>query len=288
MSTTTAEGRPQLAGMKYLVESILSTDATGTVMLISDQNALGTRYALKVIKREGPDDDVHLAVAQAHAEASAKLGHPGILKYHDFRLQRKWFRVSRGELLMEYLRGRSLDALTELSLDQLILIFAKAAAALAHMHRREVRHGDLRPEHLLIGQTGEVKLMGYGLSLVPAALKEQLRGSKRYMAPEQIRGRVLGEKVDVYALGAVMYHQMTGQPANVGGRAKGEAQKIPLPTRLNPAIEAPLNNLLVACLQSDPPKRPESMYEVSQRLDAIVQARGLEDEILKGAAPAAS
>lgn len=289
MSKATADGRPQLAGLKFLVEAILDTEGSGKVVRIGDQARAGRRYAIKFINREGPEDDIDLARAKAACEASAKLGHPVPLRYHDFRLRRKWvwFGPGRGELLMEYVPGKAIDSLSDLSLDQLVLIFQKVAAGLAHMHRRNVRHGDLSPRRILITRNGDVKLLGYGLAQVPPTLREQYKGERRYMAPEQIRGKILGDRTDVYSLGAVMYHQMTGQPANVGGRSKGDVEKIPLPARLNPAIGASLNSLLVSCLQSDPPKRPETMYEVSQRLDAIVQEMGLDDSLLRGVAPAA-
>ena len=283
------DARPQLSGMKYNVESVLSTDETGTVMLVGDVGNLGRQYALKIIKRDEPDADVHLALARAAAEASMKLGHPSAMRYHDFRLRRKWFRVNRGELLMEYVKGKSLDRLEDLSLDQLIVAFRHVASALAHMHRRGVRHGDLRPQHVMIARVGEVRLLGYGLNLVPAEIRSRYKGDRRYMAPEQIRGQVLGDRTDTYSLGALMYHQFTGQPANVGGRSKGDTAKIPLPTRLNPAIPPPLNELLVSCLQTDPPKRPETLYEVSQKLDALASEMKLDDALLKGAgAPSVS
>ncbi|RUL83967.1 serine/threonine-protein kinase [Tautonia sociabilis] len=282
MSKAAAESGPTLSGMKYQVEELIDTSGSGKVVRVGDRGQLGRRYALKFIAREGPEDDVNLARAKAAVEASAKLGHPVPLKYHDFRLKRKWFRVERGELLMEYVPGQGIDTLPDLSLDQLVLISQKLASGLAHMHRRGVRHGALSPRRVMLTRSGEVKLLGFGLHLVPGPLREQYKGDRLYMAPEQIRGKILGERSDVYALGALMYHLMTGQPANVGGRAQGDREKISLPSRLNPAIPASLNNLLVSCLQSDPPKRPETMYEVSQRLDAIVQEMKLDDTMLKG------
>ena len=106
----TAE-RPRLAGMKFLVEEILGTDNDAKVMRISDQRNLGKAYALKVVNRNDPQDDAKLARCRAAAEASEKLGYPAILKYHEYRDRKSWFRVVRGELLMEYVAGKTLDQL---------------------------------------------------------------------------------------------------------------------------------------------------------------------------------
>ncbi len=275
---------PRLAGMKYFLESILRTDSDGTVMLIGDQNAMGKHYALGIIKREGPDDDIKIEVARARVEASTKANHPNVLKYYDLRIKRKFFRIDRAEVLMEYVSGKSLDQLEDLTLDQLILVFSKIAAALAHLHRREVRHGNLDPVHVTISRTGGVKLGGYGLSMLPPQYLQSMPGNRAYQAPEQIRGKLLTQQSDIYALGALMYHLATGRPANVGGRAKGEVEKIPLPTRLNPGITAELNDLLVTCLQHHPPKRPESMYAVSQTLEEILKSKGIDESDLQGVA----
>ncbi|CAN5914709.1 hypothetical protein BH23PLA1_BH23PLA1_18650 [soil metagenome] len=128
-------------------------------------------------------------------------------------------------------------------------------------------------------------MIGYGLSLLEGAFKEAMPGSKRYMAPEQFKAKLVNEKTDIYAFGASFYHSSTGKPANVGLRTKGDLEKITLPSKLNPYIPAELNNLLVECLQSHPPKRPDGMFEIHKRLDALAQKRGLKDEALKGLAP---
>jgi serine/threonine protein kinase len=289
MSTSTKDVRPKLSGMKYLVEAVLSADGSSTVLRIGDRQAIGQTYALKIIKRESTDDDLFIELGRLAAEASSKLSHPSILKYHDFRLRRSWFRVSRGELLMEYVAGQPIAQLEEeTTTDHLILIYRQVASALAHMHRRGVRHGDLRPEHVLLSQSGAVKVIGYGLSMLEGEFKEAMPGSKKYMAPEQIRARIVTDKSDVYSFGASFYHSVTGKPANVGLRTKGDVEKITLPSRLNPAIPAALNDLLVHCLQSHPPNRPDGMFEIQQRLDDLAKQRGLEDQILKGLATSPS
>jgi serine/threonine-protein kinase len=279
-----SDGAPKLAGMKYLVESILSTGEKDTVMRIGDQGNLGKPYALKVIRREDKGDDVRLACARAAVEASPKLGHPALLHYHDFRLRKAWLVVvKRGELLMEFVDGQSLDHIKGLKIAPLALIFRQVAAAVAHMHRRGVRHGDIKPSHIMLARNGQVKVLGYGLSIVRETDKESPLGTKAYMAPEQSKGRALDEKTDIYSLGATMYHLLTGRP--FPRRDDGEG-KAPAPAAVNHNIPIDLSNLVVSCLSSHPPKRPEDMTIVRDRLDAIVKTLGVHDDQLKGLAKA--
>jgi serine/threonine-protein kinase len=274
---------PKLSGMKYLVEAILSTGEKDTVMRIGDQGNLGKQYALKVIRRESKEDDVALDCARAAAECSPKLGHPAILRYHDFRLRKAWlFLVKRGELLMEYVNGKSIDQLRDLKISHWALIFREVAVAVAHMHRRGVRHGDITPSHILLSKSGQVKVLGYGLSAVRERNKDAVLGTKAYLAPEAAKEKVLDDRTDVYGLAATMYHMLTGQP--VGRRGDGEGGKIATPTALNPRVPVDLNNLIVTCLSSSPARRPEGMYDVQVRLDALVKSLRAEESPLKGLA----
>lgn len=276
--------KPKFRDIKILVQGILHSDATGTVMRIGDQNALGRRYAMKVIKRDDPADDLYVELARCHCEASSKMGNPALLHYYDFQLQRKWFKVVRAELLMEYVVGKSLDQLPDLGLGHLVQIFRQTAAGLAHLHRRDMLHGDLQPSHIMLTRQGEVKVLGYGLNLLPDVHREKFSFNRAYLAPEQARAKVVTDKADIYSLGAVMYQAMTGHHANVGRRAQGELEKIPLPAKLNPAITPSLNNLLVSCLQSQPDKRPASMYDLQVKLDEIAKEMGTHELSLKGLA----
>lgn len=279
--STTAAGAPKLSGMKFLVESIISTDETGTLMLIGDQGAHGTHYVLKSIRRESKDDDIYLAIARAACEASKKLGHPSILKYHDFRTKRSWFRVARGELLMEYVKGRSLDQIQHERIAPWVLVFRELAVVIGHLHRRGVHYGDLKPSHVMLSRSGQVKAFGYGLSMLTDAQRQSFCGTPQYFAPEQAQKKVIDERTDLYNLGATMYHILTGQPANRGGRLRGEGGKIPTPVALNPKVTTALNNLIVSCLQTEPDKRPSDAFEVQQRLETIAKEVGSDPEELK-------
>jgi eukaryotic-like serine/threonine-protein kinase len=281
MSASLDAEPPKLATLKFQVTSVLGTGGNSTVMLVADRAAGGGRYALKVLKREGPEDDLAIERARAECEASAKLGHPAILKCHDFRLRRSWFRVARAELLMEYVEGKPLDALKGLEVGPAVLVAQKVAAALAHMHRRGVIHGDLVPSRVLVARNGQVKVRGYGLSQVPVARKVQVKSDPRYAAPERAKEKVVDEKVDIYAAGSTIYHALTGRPP---GDGRAEGRKISTPAALNPKVPAPLNELVVACLQSNPHRRPPDMYEVVKQLETMVKDMQLDDASLRGLA----
>ena len=184
MSKSTTTERPRLAGLKFLVEEILSTDDDGKVVRISDKAIPGKLYALKIVNRDEPDDEPRLERCRAAAEASQKLGMATILKYHDYRDRKSWFRVVRGELLMEHVAGKSLDKLEgKPAIGQWILIFKHITEALAHMHRRGVLHGDLNPRRVLLSSSGAVKVLGYGQSLLKD--KKHRTISKPFAAPSR-------------------------------------------------------------------------------------------------------
>jgi serine/threonine-protein kinase len=259
--------------------TVLASGSGSTVMLVMDKGT-GRRFALKVLKRDGPEDDVAIERARAEAEASAKLGHPAILKAYDFRLRKSWFRVARAELLTEYVEGKDLEALQKLEAGPALLIFAKVASALAHMHRRGVIHGGLRPSKVMLSRTGLVRVRGYGLSQVADRVKPLVKPFAAYAPPEQVKQRVVDEKVDLYSLGAVMYHGLTGRPPT--GREEGK--KVQTAGALNPSIPPALNELIGNCLQGNPHRRPPDMYEVVKQLEGLVADLRLEDSALRGIA----
>lgn len=268
---------PKLATLKYLVSSVIGTSPGATVLHVTDRKVGGGSYALKVIRREGPDDDPAIERARAECEASAKVGHPSILRAFDFRVRRSWFVVRRAELLTEYVEGKPLSALSGLPVGPATLIFLKAASALAHLHRRGALHGDVRPSKILLGRAGQVKVRGYGLSLVRPPFKDRIKVAGPYAAPEQARDGALDDRTEVYGLGATMYHALTGQAP---GRAEG--RKLPKPFALNPKIPAALNDLLIACLQTQPDRRPSDMYDLVKSLEGLVGGMSVADADLAG------
>jgi eukaryotic-like serine/threonine-protein kinase len=274
---------PKFAGMKYRVVNQLGTGAGSTILLISDKTKGGKRYALKVVRKQDEDDEVYVQQALTEFEAGQKLNHPAIAKVYDCRLKRAWFKVKGVELLLEYVEGKTLDEIEAPQLGQLVLIFCQVASALAHMHRREVYHGDLKPANIMLTKTGQVKLIDFGTAWVRGQEKNRVQGTPQYIAPEQAAERVVGKKTDVYNFGATMYRMLTGRYAQQGIPKPGEDRKLTPPNKVNARIPASLNELIVACLALDPARRPPGMFEVREQLSAIAKEMGLAEVDLRGA-----
>lgn len=275
---------PKLSEIKVQVIKVLGAGAHGSVLLVLDKREGGGRHALRKLKREEDADDLAIERARAEAESSPKLGNPSILRTHDFRVTKSFFKTTGAEQLMEYVEGKTLDKLIgKLDVRPAILIFQKVAGALAHMQRRQVSHGDLRPDQIFLTRTGQVKVRGYGRSAVDPKFKEKMKFHQAYTAPELVKSNVVTPQTEVYALGATMYHVFTGQAPIPDVRGRGDG-KLTLPTVLNVKIPTALNNVIVTCLQSHAPKRYPEPYNAMQDIEKIAKSYELDDSVLAGLA----
>jgi len=277
--------RPRLSEMNYRVVRPLGNGAGSTILLISDKSSGGKRYALKVVKRQSADDDVYIAQARTEFEVAQRLNHPAIAKIHDIRVRRAWFRVSGVELLMEYVDGKTLDELETPTLRHLVLVFNHVAAAMAHMHRRGIYHGDLKPSNIMISMDGQVKLIDFGTAWVKGEEKNRIQGTPQYIAPEQVSERIVDERTDMYNLGATMYRMFTGKFVQKDLPKMGEKgiRRVTPPIEISPKIPGTLNETIMACLELNPDKRPAGMFEIKNQLAAVARYLGLKESDLKEA-----
>jgi eukaryotic-like serine/threonine-protein kinase len=274
---------PQFSGMKYRVVNTLGTGAGSTILLISDKTAGGKRYALKVVRKQEPEDEVYVQQALTEFEAAKKLNHPAIAKVYDCRLKKSWFKVKGVELLMEYVDGKTLDEIEAPELGQLVLMFCHVASAMTHMHRRGVYHGDLKPGNIMLNKNGQVKLIDFGTAWVRGQDKNRIQGTPQYIAPEQATEKVVNDRTDIYNLGATMYRMFTGRFPQQGIPKPGEDRKLVPPIKINPRIPGTLNEIIIACLNIDPSRRPAGMFEIRDQLSAVAKHMGLAEVDLRGA-----
>ncbi|MEO6808532.1 MAG: serine/threonine-protein kinase [Isosphaeraceae bacterium] len=275
-----------LDGMDYRVVKPLGTGAGSTILQIQDTK-LGTKYALKVVKRQSADDDIYINQATHEFEVASRLNHENLLKIHDCRVKRAWFKVSGVDLLMEFVDGLTLDEIACESIPQLVLIFINVASAVGHMHRRGIYHGDLKPSNILLSRTGEVKVIDFGTAWIKGQPKDRVQGTPQYMAPEQATEKTVNERTDLYNFGATMYRLFTKEYANLGLPQLGDGGighrgRPSTPVSLVPEIPGTLNEIIMACLEPTPDRRPAGVLEVKQKLVAVAKHLRLKSEDIKG------
>jgi eukaryotic-like serine/threonine-protein kinase len=274
---------PKLSEMTFRVAKPLGNGAGSTILLISDEET-GKRYALKVVKRQDADDDIYINQVKVEFDVSRRLNHEAIVKIYDLRVKRSWFRVTGAELLMEYVEGRTLDEIEAPSIGLLVLVFNQVASALAHMHRRGVYHGDLKPSNIMLAKSGIVKLIDFGTAWIKGEEKDRVQGTPQYMAPEQATERVVDERTDIYNLGATMYRMFTGRYVQQGIPKPAEAgvRKLVPPIQILPKIPGTLNETILACVEVNPDRRPAGVFEIRNQLAAVARYLGLEATALEG------
>src|SRR5262249_58972045 len=94
------------------------------------------------------------------------------------------FRIKKVHLLLEYVNGKTLDQVEKLTLGHLVQIFVRIASGLVHMHKKNVCHADLKPNNIMLGRNGSVKIIDYGLAWIKHHSKGRIQGTPEYMAPE--------------------------------------------------------------------------------------------------------
>jgi serine/threonine protein kinase len=181
-----------------------------------------------------------------------------------------------------------LDTLKCLPLGKLVHVFARVAAGMEHMHRRNAFHADLKPNNIMLSRAGDVKIIDFGLAWVRGESKNRVQGTPEYMAPEQASRRLVNAQTDVYNFGATMYRLTTGQlpptPIVAGGNlpldARSWAQLLKPVHETNREAPPELCDLIRRCLAFNPQQRPEQMSEVKDVLESLTQKLSVSREDL--------
>jgi hypothetical protein len=264
----------------------LGRGATAVVYLLRDRG-LGRDVALKVIRGGFGTDQEALARLQREAHLVAQLQHPNIVKlFGTHRLPDGSF-----ALLMEHVPGRNLKEILikegALPIPRVLGILEDVASALAYAHRRRIVHRDVKPENIYIDEeVGAARLADFGVArpwdqdsrlTIPGASL----GTPAYMSPEQIDGKEVDGRSDVYSLGLVGYEIILGQHPwegeNVFSTIFKQKNEI-LPMELPGLERVPaLSEILQKALQKDPQARWESADALLKELQAVVPVRQSND-----------
>jgi serine/threonine protein kinase len=289
----------------YQIVGPLGAGATGLVYRAKHSH-LGHEVAIKVLRPELAQRPDTASRFLAEARAINDIGHPNIVKVHDFAKDAEreppiYYMVM--ELLEGFSLGDHLHKAGFLRYTEALRIAGQVASALAAVHASNRVHRDLKSDNIFVvaapGSEGlMVKLLDFGLVKVIDEDLPQVKmtdpgtalGTPAYMAPEQVlEGADIDRRTDIYALGVVLYEMLTGalpfQSKSYGQLMVQVVKERPRPpTLLQEGIPRPVEALVMRCLEKKPVHRYQSAEELSQAI--AVAGGGLEDPLTIDAEPA--
>ena len=271
---TTVLESGQVLAQRYRVQRLLGKGGMGAVYLADDE-VLGELVALKVISSAfATDETAMIARFRREAAAARKVSSPNVIRIHDLGEARPGLLY----LSMEYFAGRTLaDLIAQrgiVPLDDARDILKQIVNGLEAAHQAGVVHRDLKPSNVLVGERGAVKIIDFGLATTAMAegltATGAILGTPHYMAPEQIRGKAVDARSDIYALGALAYHLVCGRPPFHGDNAIAigfaHCSEEPSPPRqLRRDVPANLEAAILAALAKAPEDRPSSARAFLER-----------------------
>jgi len=192
---------------------------------LAEQGKLQRRVALKILKPELAQDRVYLQRFEREAQAAASLVHANIVQIHEVGKDGPYHYIAQ-----EYVEGQNLrEWITRngpADLPHALSIMRQAAAALAKAGEQGIVHRDIKPENIMLTRSGEVKVADFGLARfaregdsLDLTQVGMTLGTPLYMSPEQVEGKSLDPRSDIYSLGVTCYHMLSGQPPFSGDTA---------------------------------------------------------------------
>jgi serine/threonine protein kinase len=271
----------------YQIESVIGSGGMGEVYLARDTR-LGRSVAIKILPAHLSAENDRKRFEQ-EARVISSLTHPHICALHDIGHD-----DGIDYLVMEYLEGETLEARLRrgpLPLEQALRIATEIAGAMHVAHRRGIVHRDLKPGNIMLTRNG-TKLLDFGLAKIVAApagdvtstsaltsnapltADQTILGTLAYMAPEQLEGREVDMRADIFALGAVLYEMITGRRAFAGENRASIIAAIltsdpPPVSALQPSAPAALDRVIARCLARNADERWQSAYDLQLTLEWI-------------------
>ncbi|MCD4831374.1 MAG: serine/threonine protein kinase [Anaerohalosphaeraceae bacterium] len=255
----------------------LGTGARSTIYLATD-DVSGQMVALKSSIYEKPEDLRIFEQIKTEYKVAKIIDHPYLRKCHKLIKVRKFLKVRQILMSMEMFHGQTLEKTKTLSLGDVMLVFRMVATGLDAMHQAGYIHCDIKPNNILINDSGDVRVIDLGQGCKIGTVKPRIQGTPDYIAPEQVRREHLDQRTDIFNLGATMYWAITGKKvptlipqANDLSSLTGQ-KDCPAPNEIHKKIPFGVSKLVMDCVKESPQERPNSMPEVISRLDLLVHS----------------
>jgi serine/threonine-protein kinase len=270
MATMTRAGRYEILGE-------LGRGAMGVVYRATDP-VIGRSVAVKTIRLSeegtGLSREELLARFQTEARAAGLLTHPNIVVVYDAGEENGLFFIT-----MELIEGKSLQALLDAGhsfpVPRVLRIMEQTCSALQFAHDRSIVHRDIKPANLMLAADDTVKVTDFGTAKIlqfgTVQQTQHVMGTPSYMSPEQVKGKPVDGRSDIFSLGVLLYEVLTGEKPFPGQTITTVIYKIvnedPIPPRtLNPAIHPGLSDIVMRALAKDPDIRYQNCREMLEDL----------------------
>jgi serine/threonine-protein kinase len=259
----------------YDVVDDLGQGAGSAIYAVSDR-ATHQIYALKHVVRKTEKDGRFIEQLENEFAVSKSFAHPALRKSIDLRVNKTWLgKATEAALVMELFDGLPMDVMPPKGVAEALAVFIQASQGLEALHAAGYVHCDLKPNNILIGPGGAVKVIDFGQACKVGTVKERIQGTPDFIAPEQVKREAVTFRTDVFNFGATLYWALSGAKIPTLFTIKKDENsflvhdKIATPRDLNPQIPETLSNLVMECIHTNPNKRPESMADVTRRLEII-------------------
>ena len=277
----------QLINDRYEIQKLIGEGGMANVYLARD-TILDRKVAVKVLRGDLAGDEKFVRRFQREALSASSLSHPNIVEIYDVGEDEGNFYI-----VMEYIEGKTLKQLIKkrgvLTLPETMDIILQLLDALASAHDSYIIHRDIKPQNIMIKESGLVKITDFGIAMAlnNASLTQtnSVMGSVHYLPPEQASGKGSTIRSDIYSLGILMFEMLTGKMPFKGDSAveialKHMKEPLPSPKEINPVIPQSVENIILKAAAKNPKNRYRDVREMAEDIKTCLdESRENEERI---------
>lgn len=285
MATKTKKTKKKIG--KYLIERQIGKGSAANIYL-AKQDMLGRKLVIKELLPQHASNEKIITRFKREAKIVSQLTHDAIVHVYDY-----WVRTRSYYIAMEYVQGQTLREILNtchhLPVHIAGIILYQICRGLQHAHSFGVIHRDLKPANIMISNTGQVKILDFGIAHFQ--YDENLTslgaiiGTYNYMSPEQAMGKKVNPTSDIFSLGILFYEMLTGNKPFAKDE-KGDTlekiirKRVKAPGVLNPAVPHRFSRIIHKCLRKKEHRRYQEMEEIKKPLEKVLHRYPMDHQLI--------